>query len=48
VSLPLDRFTLEVVLVAVTGLMAVMMANVWLTNRDEPGVRSWFAATIGG
>jgi len=26
-ALPLDRFTLEVVLVAVTGLMAMMMAN---------------------
>ena len=39
-ALPLDRFTLEVVLVAVTGLMALMMANTWLTNRDEPGVTS--------
>jgi diguanylate cyclase (GGDEF)-like protein len=48
VSLPLDRLTLEVVLVAVTGLMTLMMANVWLTNRDEPGVRTWFAATVGG
>ena len=47
-DLPLDRFTLEVVLVAVTGLMTLMMANTWLTNREEPGVTSWFIATVGG
>ena len=47
-DLPLDRFTLEVVLVAVTGLMTLMMANVWATNRQEPGVTSWFLATVGG
>ena len=47
-ALPLDRFTLEVVLVAVTGLMTLMMANTWLTNREEPGVSSWFLATVGG
>ena len=47
-ALPLDRFTLEVVLVAVTGLMALMMANTWLTNRDEPGVTSWFVTTVAG
>ena len=47
-ALPLDRFTLEVVLVAVTGLMTLMMANTWLTNREEPGVASWFVTTIGG
>ncbi|MEK0431741.1 MAG: hypothetical protein RL139_1545 [Gemmatimonadota bacterium] len=47
-ALPLDRFTLEVVLVAVTGLMTLMMANVWLTNRREPGVSSWFLTTVAG
>ena len=47
-ELPLDRFTLEVVLVAVTGLMTLMMANVWVTNREEPGVTTWFLATVGG
>ena len=47
-ELPLDRFTLEVVLVAVTGLMTLMMANTWLTNRDEPGVSSWFLTTVAG
>ena len=47
-ALPLDRFTLEVVLVAVTGLMTLMMTNTWLTNREEPGVSSWFVATVGG
>ncbi|MEY4609222.1 MAG: hypothetical protein RL625_1439 [Gemmatimonadota bacterium] len=41
---PLDLFTLQVLIVAVTAVMTLTMWSVWRANRFESGVVQWWAA----
>lgn len=41
---PLDLFTLQVLIIAVTAMMTMTMWGVWRANRFEAGVVQWWAA----
>lgn len=41
---PLDLFTLQVLVIAVTAVMAMTMWSIWRVNRHQLGVAQWWAA----